>query len=50
MELTTSDAQGDQASRIPIYRAADNADLRFYRGGRSAENLTMVYCWGKWKC
>lgn len=42
MELTTSDADGDQATRLLFHGASDNTDVQFYRGGRGAEQLTMI--------
>ena len=42
MEFTTTDAGGEQATRILLRGSDDNSDVVFYRGGRGAEEITLT--------
>jgi hypothetical protein len=41
MELTTVDADGDQATRMMLRGRSDHTNVEFYRGGRGNETLSV---------
>jgi len=42
MELTTEDGGGQQATRLMLRGGNPTADIEFYRGGRGAEELSLL--------